>query len=355
MITRSKTLIAIPPGYTIKEQLDERNLTQKEFASRMEMSEKHISKLINGEVQLTVDMAIRLEMVLGIPAQFWLNLESIYREKLAKIELENKLDEEKEIASKFPYKEMVEVGFVEKANSMVDKVLSLRKFFEVTRLGLLFENQKLNVVYRKLGENEKSDYALMAWAQKAKVLARDIYTKPIHFSKLEKCMPEFRKMTKKRPEEFLSPLKEMLSQCGVALILLPHIGGSFLQGATFKDGNKIVLGLTLRAKNADRFWFSFFHELGHIMLGHIEKDYQKEMENDADEFAKDILIPKDEYMKFVSKNDFSERSVLDFANQVNIDYGIVIGRLQKEGYIPFSKMNHLKRQYDENTMYYPLV
>jgi HTH-type transcriptional regulator/antitoxin HigA len=62
--------IATPPGATIKEQLEDRGMSQKEFASRMNMSEKHISKLINGEVQLTTDVAIRLETVLGVSAQF---------------------------------------------------------------------------------------------------------------------------------------------------------------------------------------------------------------------------------------------------------------------------------------------
>lgn len=61
---RSRTIIATPPGATIKEQLKDRGLRQKEFASRMAMSEKHISKLVNGEVQLTADVATRLEMVL---------------------------------------------------------------------------------------------------------------------------------------------------------------------------------------------------------------------------------------------------------------------------------------------------
>lgn len=84
---RSKTVIATPPGTTIKEQLINRGMSQKEFAVRMDMSEKHISRLINGEVQLTPDVAMRLEMVLGVPAHFWSNLESIYREKLAKIQI----------------------------------------------------------------------------------------------------------------------------------------------------------------------------------------------------------------------------------------------------------------------------
>ena len=96
-MAKSKTYVATPPGFTIKEQLEDRAIKQKEFALRMEMSEKHISKLINGEVLLTTDMAVRLEMVLGIPAQFWLNLENIYREKLAKIKIENSMDNDIEL------------------------------------------------------------------------------------------------------------------------------------------------------------------------------------------------------------------------------------------------------------------
>ena len=89
---RSRSYIATPPGATIKEQLTDRGMSQKEFAARMDMSEKHISRLINGEVMLTAEVAVRLEMVLGLPAHFWNNLESIYREKLQKIQEENAIE-----------------------------------------------------------------------------------------------------------------------------------------------------------------------------------------------------------------------------------------------------------------------
>ena len=78
-MVRSRSYIATPPGATIKEQLNDRGMSQKEFAARMDMSEKHISKLINGDVQLTPETAVKLEMVLGVPAKFWNNLEAIYR------------------------------------------------------------------------------------------------------------------------------------------------------------------------------------------------------------------------------------------------------------------------------------
>ena len=89
MLIKSKTTIAIPPGATIKEQLEDRELSQKEFAARMGMSEKHISNLIRGSVRLTPEVAMRLEMVLGIPARFWNNLEAIYREDIEKIKEES--------------------------------------------------------------------------------------------------------------------------------------------------------------------------------------------------------------------------------------------------------------------------
>ena len=60
-MVKSRSFIATPPGATIKEQLIDRGLSQKEFALRMGMSEKHISKLINGDVQLTPEVAVRLE------------------------------------------------------------------------------------------------------------------------------------------------------------------------------------------------------------------------------------------------------------------------------------------------------
>ena len=104
---RSKTYVATPPGATIKEQLFYRKMSQKEFASRMDMSEKHISRLINGEVQLTPDVAMRLEMVLGLPAHFWNNLESIYREKLSLVQAENEMTEDLKTVKKLPYSEMV--------------------------------------------------------------------------------------------------------------------------------------------------------------------------------------------------------------------------------------------------------
>lgn len=346
-MVRSRNTIATPPGATIKEQLNDRNMSQKEFALRMDMSEKHISKLINGEVRLTPEVAIRLEMVLGVPAVFWNNLESIYRDKLKRVSLENAMDEDICLLKKFPYNEMAKNGWVPKTAKKVDRVLNLRKFFEVIRLGLVGKPQITQIACRKLSDTEKADYALFAWAQEAKIEARRIETQAINIEKLKKILPSIRKMTRVKPEEFCEELVQVLAECGIAIVFLPHIGGSFLHGATFYDGNKIVMGLTVRGRDADRFWFSLFHEIGHIILGHLGNQdcLIGEPEVEANDFAKEILIPSKDFEAFVENCELSRESIIKFASEIDIAAGIVVGRLQKERYIDFNRYNDLKERY----------
>lgn len=347
-MTRSRSYIAIPPGATIKEQLEERGMSQKEFAFRVGMSEKHISHLINGDVQLTSDMAYRLEMVLGLPARFWSNLEAIYREKLVKVETENALDSDKVLAKKFPYNEMSKNHWLPEARNIEDKVVNLRKFFEVVQLQKLSNSSLLpSIACRRLSITEKADFALIAWSQRAKIEARTITTAPINISRLSTQLPTVRSMTTKNPTEFCPELIRVLAECGIALVFLPHIGGSFLHGATFYDKNKIVIGLTVRGKDADKFWFSLFHELGHIVLGHLNQECgtTEDDEDSANAFAREQLIPKDDFERFTKCGVFSKDALLSFAKSINIDPGIVVGRLQKEGYINFSWHNDLKTQY----------
>jgi HTH-type transcriptional regulator/antitoxin HigA len=347
IMVRSRTLIATPPGASIKEQLLFRGMTQKEFALRMGMTEKHISKLINGDVHLTPDVALRLEMVLGIPAHFWNNLGSIYQEKLLRIRAENDMDADREVAKKIPYREMVKYKWIVETRNIDERVVHLRRFFEVANLALLDQLDFTHIVCRQLKKNEKTDYALLAWAQKAKIEARRYPTKNINISGLKATLPAIRAMILEKPVIFSLKLQELLAAYGVAMIYLPHIGGSFLHGATFYDGTKIVMGLTVRGKTADKFWFSLFHEVGHIVLGHVgrHKICTQDCEIEADNFAKDILIPQQDYDNFIAKKMFSTLSIKEFAENIGVTPGIVVGRLQKDHFIGYDKYNSLKVKY----------
>ncbi len=347
-MVRSRSYIATPPGATIKELLNDRGMSQKEFAARMDMSEKHISKLVNGEVQLTPETAVRLETVLGVPAKFWNNLEAIYREKIIKAEAQNLVDADAELAKQFPYSEMAQLGWVPETREAKKKALNLRKFFEVVELSILGSEQITRIACRRLAITEKSDLALIAWAQEAKIKARDIRTAPINIKELISSMPRIRKMTALKPGEFCPKLKKCLSDCGIALVFLPHLKGSFLQGASFVDGNKIVVGLTARGRDADKFWFSLFHELAHIALGHVWQPdgTSEDDEKAADKWSGDILISSDDFEAFRRDRDFSEKRVIQFAKAQGIAPGIVVGRMQLEGMIRYSMLNNLKEKYE---------
>lgn len=346
-MVRSRSFIATPPGATIKEQLNDRGMSQKELAARMDMSEKHIGKLINGEVQLTPEVAVRLEIVLGVPAKFWNNLEAIYREKLIKVEAENAMDADEALARQLPYNEMAKFGWIPETRDSKEKVINLRKYFEVVELSLLENTQITRIACRRLAVTEKSDLALLAWAQEAKIMARSIETEPINIKGLINIIPEIRKMTLQKPNNFCPRLKSLLAENGIALVFLPHLKGAFLQGASFMDGNKIVVGITARGKDADKFWFSLFHELGHIVLGHVGKadGTTSQDESDADVWSRDEWIPLDLFDSFKENQSFSAASIQKFAKENGIAPGIVVGRLQNEGCIKHNMLNELKEHY----------
>ena len=343
----SRTILATPPGYTIKEQLDQRGMTQKEFAVRMDMSEKHISHLINGEVRLTPNTALRLEAVLGLSASFWNNLEACYQEKKQKAEEENAMDADMEIMRKIPYTEIAKLGWIEFAKKAADKVKNLRRFFEVAYLSIIDRMPMTGIAYRRLGLNKNSKYIAAVWVQKARITAREKKVSGINLQALSSKIAELRNLMFSSEEELFPKLSEMLSDCGIAFVMLPALKGSFLHGASFMDGRKIVMVLTLRGNYADRFFFSLFHEIGHILKGHIAQteELTEIEEREADEFSKNILIPLDLYKKFIEAEDFSEKSVKKFADRVNADAGIVVGRLQTEGHIGFDELNNLRKQY----------
>lgn len=244
---------------------------------------------------------------------------------------------------------MAKNGWLPGTRNPSEKAVILRKFFEVVQLEILSSNSKLfpGIACRRLSITEKADFALIAWVQRAKLEARNIPAAHTNISKLTDSLPTIRAMTTENPSAFCPKLIDLLAGCGIALVLLPHIGGSFLHGATFYDGNKIVIGLTVRGKDADKFWFSLFHEFGHIVLGHLNQaDGTNEAdEANADAFARDQLIPKVAFEGFIKKALFSREALIAFAESIEIDPGIVVGRLQKEGYIDFSWYNDLKTQY----------
>lgn len=120
-------------------------------------------------------------------------------------------------------------------------------------------------------------------------------------------------------------------------------------GATrWLSQDKALIQLSLHYKRADQFWFSFFHEAGHILLHGKREIFVEERkgsidrnEEEANKFAADLLIPPHLYNKFIEKDDFSKAAILSFARQLTIAPSIVVGRLQRENKIGFNERHDL--------------
>ena len=123
----------VAPGEVIKEYLDARGYTQKEVSGRIGVSERHLSKMLNGKTRLTEEMALKLEKLMpDVPASFWLNYEVKYQEYLAREKEEHELEglDLKEIAKRFHFKEALGMGkrpLVEQAICML-KLLGISSF-----------------------------------------------------------------------------------------------------------------------------------------------------------------------------------------------------------------------------------
>ena len=269
-IYRSKTFTAVPPGMTIKEVLEDHHMTQKELAVRLGLSEKHISKLINGEVPLTQDVAIRLERVLDIEASFWNGLEAAYREAILKVEYENSIDEEINFAKPFGYAKLARLGIVPETKKPAEQVNNLQKFFEVASLKNVANDMVMPLVYENIKDMEPDKKsAIYTLVQITKGRARFVEVNPYDAELLEKFIPKIKDLSSEPLITVKEPLKDMLAACGVIIVYLPIIDNITTTCITYSKGNSIVLGIP--TEDSDAFWTL----LGEALHNLLERDYQR--------------------------------------------------------------------------------
>jgi len=341
--------LAIPPGEYLEEVLAELSMTKDELARRMGRPASKLSHIFNGTKRITEETALQLEKVVGVPAHIWTGLEAEYRLTLARKEERERarLEEETALVTKFCYKELVALNVVPDTQKRRERVDALHTYFGVTSLTLVTETQRYQAAFRCGNSGERSPEAIAAWLRLGERRAQKAETAPYDEKKLRALLADLRALTAKKPEEFEPELRKKLAACGVALVICPHFPKTKAHGATFRLGpDKAVLMITVRGSWADIFWFSFFHEVGHILkhgsLIIVENGHDDEKEREANEFACELLIPQAVYARFVAAGSFTEATVRTFAKRIGVHPGIVVGRLQHEGHIDHSWMNDLR-------------
>lgn len=346
-----KDLIAFHPGSYVEDIVDELNITQAEFAERLGTSAKTVSKIINGEDNISKDIANRLSKLTGISIKTWIDLQTNY--DIKSMEIKNKQDEdEKTVCKLIDFKYFKENHLVEdKKYSIEEKISKLRQLLNISSLSNLYDFNSA-VSYRNTkGFSEQSIVNSNVMLELAMNKSRSITDKKYSKVKLNTVLPIIKKMTLESPEVFYPKLKELLLDCGIVLVGLPNLKNANLNGATkrFKNGSVLLL-ITDRNKSSDIFWFSLVHELGHIYFNDFYSDYEDQekyllKEKRADKFASDFFIPEDLYSDFINNNNYEKKSVQRFADELGINPSLIVGRLQRENVIQYQELSDLKTRY----------
>lgn len=340
-----------PAGETLADLLEDRRMKQVELATRTGKSPKHISEVVSGEASISPEFALALEMVFLVPAHFWLAREAKYQEFLARRHAAAQAAEQVEWARSFPINDLKRHGLIPSQARGAAVVDALLRFLGIASSGD-FKPLALAMQpsFRRSRRLQGSWEALIAWLRWGEILAAHVTTEPYCASKFREVLPEIRALSLLPAEEFVAHLVKVCASAGVAVVFVPELRGTHASGATrWLCPDKALIQLSLRYRTDDMLWFSFFHEACHI-LRHSKKATIFEdsgqdddaMEAEADGFAADTLIAPRDYKRFARRH-LSGEEVLAFAAQQGIAPGIVVGRLQHDGWLPHTHMNDLKR------------
>jgi len=336
--------VAIPPGETIKDNMAYLGMTQEEMAIRLDITPKHLCNILNGNAPITYETALKLESVIGPSAEFWMELEASYQLNKTRIEEQDELKTDLEIIKEIPYKKMSDLGWLEETSDRKQRVKNLRDFFGVARLSLI--KKSYATVFRKHKQkNVISDFSVLSWLRKADLEGRSIETQKVSRRKLKSLIPRFRELTMEEPSVFYPEMQKLCAQCGVALVLVECLPKTYICGATLWRKDKAILALSVRGKRADIFWFTFFHELAHL-INHKKKtshiSYENE-EDEADQIARNYLIPDELYKKFIEEYPYEDKkAIIDYAYKIGIAPCVLVGRLMHDKLVDYHYYSDLR-------------
>jgi HTH-type transcriptional regulator / antitoxin HigA len=339
-----------PPGTTLREVLNDRGVSQSDLATRMGRPKKTISEIINGKASVTPETALELELVLGIPASFWNARERDYRASLARLEQARRMSHQLEWMKNFPVRELAKNGWIPKQTDRKDRLKALLQFFGVASADqwqAVFDS--VAVAFRKSSRFESNSYSLGAWLRCGQIEAEQYQCRSFHRDRFVSALHEIRSLTPTDPEVFEPEMKRVCADAGVAVAFVPQLPRSRVSGATrWLSADKALIQLSIRYRTNDHLWFTFFHEAAHIVLHgkrliFLETGHSSgELEEEANRWAAEFLIPTDAYEEFVDTGTYTKAAIRRFADSIGVAPGIVVGRLQHDEELPHNHCNDLK-------------
>ena len=353
-------LTSVPTGKVIKDYLDEYGISQKELSSRTGVSEKHLSHLLNGSSRLTEELALKLEKVLpGVPASYWLNYESKYREALAREKasmLNFSEGELNNLAKRFRFNEVFK-GLAWDLQKQANEMLSLLKISDFKNFEKTYTN--LAVSFMEDGGDLESIAIWLNLCHERAELQDEEVSEPFDPKTLKTFLPELKAIAENEDAAFsLTNATKWLNNKGVYLVVQDAITNCKVRGALTTQKKNPAIFLSLRFKTHDHAWFALAHEIGHLLLHSNGKETllsfedgndipRSVQEEEANSFARDFFMCDDVYNTFVASGSPTKKSIIHFSLSQHIHPGIVVARLQHDGVIAYSEFNMLKSRFKE--------
>ena len=340
-----------PPGDTIQDILRERKLSISDFAKKVGSTEAEAAALLRGSARVTIALARQLTQTLGASVEFWMSREFHYRQE----RLRANATEEDWIES-LPIRDMVKFGWLGAIPKKTKEIAACLHFFDVPDLAAWrsrYSYLSQSAVFRTSPSFVSRPGALAVWLRQGEIEAKSIPCSPWNRDGFVESLSGIRGLTREKdPSKFIPILRKICSAHGVAVVALRAPTGCRASGATrFLLRDKALLLLSFRHLSDDQFWFTFFHEAGHLSL-HGENSFfvegattvRSKEEDEADNFAEATLIPKTHIDALLSL-PLNGREVMRFARMIGVSPGIVVGQLQHFKRIERYQLNNLKRRY----------
>jgi addiction module HigA family antidote len=352
---------AVPhPGEVVADYLEFHGWAQRDLARRTGLTPKTISEICNGKAPVTAPTALALEKVLQRPAHFWLNLQRQFDEAEARHYEIAKSVQWLDWAHKFPLKEMQKLRFLKVGKSEVETLLNFLGVSSPESWNAVWSAS--DVAFRQTRKFTTSVESISVWVRETELVAADLQTADFNEQLLRSSIEELRRLTRMRANEVMEPIQKICAAAGVAVVWVPELPHCGISGcARWLSDKTALIGLTLRYKTDDQMWFTFFHELGHVLLHRKKKSFvldnaasdlsdkvvdpeMQQYEGEANQFAGDSLIPPAALGEFVRKKTFTNEDIHDFAEAIGVGPGIVVGRLQRERLLARHQGNALKQK-----------
>jgi len=328
------------PGEFIREELDARGWTQDDLAEILGRPTRLVNELITAKRGITPETARGLGEAFGTGAQFWMNLESVYR-------LSSNVSEHEPVArraalyAKAPIRAMVRRNWIETSSNTDVMERRICDFFGLENID---DEPKLVHVSRKSTSYAESTPIQWAWLYRAVHLAKAVDAKKFTMARLDETLERL-KVLLPNPQD-IRMIPKILSESGIKFLVIEPLPQSKIDGVTFWLDKTPVIALSLRYDRIDWFWHTLAHELvGHVKNGDgknadaildIDLSGQQndinrpQYEIDADRGAVSFLVPQEELDNFIARVSplYSKARIIGFAGNIHVHPGIVVGQLQ---------------------------